>query len=103
MSATRQFHLRNLPICIVLVETNALERYILLRSKQRIRELIESRVSSDGLTEIGVKGVQLFRVTEAVRCAPAVYEPTVVAIVSGAKEAILDGTSHVYDSSQYMC
>ncbi len=72
-------------------------------SKEQIRELIESRVSGDGLTDTGVKGVQLFRVTESVRCAPAVYEPTVVAIVSGAKEAILDGTSRVYDSSQYMC
>ena len=53
--------------------------------------------------ETGVKGVQLFRVTESLRCAPAVYEPTVVAIVNGAKEAILDGKSYVYDSSQYMC
>ncbi len=53
--------------------------------------------------ETGVKGVQLFRVSESMRCAPAVYEPTVVAIVSGAKEAILDGQRYVYDSSQYLC
>jgi len=72
-------------------------------SKEQIRRLIERRMSDDGLVDIGVPGVQLFRVTEAVRCAPAVYEPTLVAIVSGAKEAILDGTSHVYDSSQYLC
>lgn len=72
-------------------------------SKEQIRRLIEDRVRQDGLVETGVPGVQLFRVTEPVRCAPAVYEPTVVAIVSGAKEAILDGTSHVYDSSQYLC
>lgn len=55
------------------------------------------------MVETGVKGVQLFRVTESLRCAPAVYEPSVVAIVSGAKEAILEGKSFVYDSSQYMC
>ncbi len=55
------------------------------------------------MVETGVKGVQLFRVTESLRCAPAVYEPTVVAIVNGAKEAILDGKRYVYDSSQYMC
>lgn len=55
------------------------------------------------MVETGMKGVQLFRVTESIRCAPAVYEPTVFAIVNGAKEAILDGKSHVYDSSQYMC
>ena len=72
-------------------------------SKQQIRQLIENRVTEDGLVDTGVKGVQFFRVTEAVRCTPAVYDPTLIAIVSGAKEAILDGKSHVYDSSQYMC
>lgn len=71
--------------------------------KQRIKRLIENRISEDGMIETGVKGVQLFRVTQPIRCAPAVYEPTVVAIVNGAKEAILDGKSYVYDSSQYMC
>ena len=55
------------------------------------------------MVETGMKGVQLFRVTEPIRCAPAVYEPTVVAIVNGAKEAILDGETYVYDSTQYMC
>lgn len=72
-------------------------------SKQQIKQLIESRISEDGKVETGVKGVQLFRVTETLRCAPAVYEPTVVAIVSGAKEALLDGERYVYDSSQYLC
>ena len=78
-------------------------RYVAGMSKQQIRQLIDDRVSEDGLVETGVKGVQLFRVTESIRCAPAVYEPTVIAIVSGTKEAILDGTSHMYDSSQYLC
>lgn len=55
------------------------------------------------MVETGVEGVKLFRVTESLRCAPAVYEPTVVAIVNGEKEAILDGKRHVYDSSRYMC
>ncbi|MDF7799351.1 AraC family transcriptional regulator [Pontiellaceae bacterium B1224] len=72
-------------------------------SKQQIKQLIENRIRRDGLVETGVKGVQLFRITEPVRCAPAVYEPTVVAIVSGAKEALLDGKRYEYDSSQYMC
>ena len=60
-------------------------------SKQQIKQLIDNRINEDGKVETGVKGVQLFRVTETLRCAPAVYEPTVVAIVNGAKEAILDG------------
>lgn len=72
-------------------------------TKQEIRRLIHDRVTGDGLVDTGVKGVQLFRVTEPVRCTPAVYEPTLVAIVSGTKEAIIDGTSHVYDASRYLC
>ncbi|WP_040493128.1 AraC family transcriptional regulator [Ilumatobacter nonamiensis] len=72
-------------------------------SRQQIRRLIEDRVSEDGLVDTGVTGVKLFRVTEPVRCSPAVYEPTLVAIVSGTKEAIVDGTSHVYDANRYMC
>lgn len=71
-------------------------------SKQQIRQILDGRLTRDGLVGTGVEGVQLFRVTEPVRCAPAVYEPTLIAIVSGAKEAILGGTSHVYDSSQYL-
>jgi len=72
-------------------------------SKRQIQQLIENRVSVEGLVETGVKGVQLFRVTESHRCAPAIYEPTVVAIVNGEKEAILDGTPYVYNSSRYLC
>jgi len=92
-----------MPNCIIPVELCVLRCYIGCMSKQQIKQLIENRVSEEGLVETGVKGVQLFRVTETHRCAPAVYEPTVVAIVNGAKEAILDGKSYVYDSSQYMC
>lgn len=92
-----------MPICINSIEFCAPRQYVGAVSKQQIRQLIEARVSGDGLVETGVKGVRLFRVTEAVRCAPAVYGPTLVAIVSGEKEAILDGMSYVFDSSQYMC
>ncbi len=72
-------------------------------SKQQIKQLIEQRTREDGVVETGVKGVQLFRISEPVRCTPAVYEPTVVAIVNGAKEAILDGKKYVYDNTHYMC
>ncbi len=72
-------------------------------SREQIRQLIESRTDQDGLTETGIKGVRLFRATQAIPCVPAVYEPSVVAIVSGAKEAVLDGERHVYDSSHYLC
>mgnify|MGYP001814178251 FL=1 len=71
--------------------------------KVQIKQLIEGRTDRDGLTETGIKGVRMFRATQAIPCVPAVYEPSVVAIVSGAKEAVLDGHRYVYDDSQYLC
>lgn len=71
-------------------------------SKDQIKHLIERHLPEPGLVDTALKGVQLFRVTEAIPCMPAVYEPTVVAIVSGTKEAVLDGQHHVYDSSRYL-
>ncbi len=72
-------------------------------SKHQIRQIIDGRLPEAGMVDTGVKGVQLFRVTEPMACAPAVYEPSVVAIVSGAKEAIFGGKRHVYDSRHYLC
>ncbi|MBV7395902.1 AraC family transcriptional regulator [Mameliella sediminis] len=72
-------------------------------SKSAIRQIIETRTPRDGLIDTGIAGVQLFRATEAVPCAPAVYDPCVVAIVSGGKEAVLDGNRHVYGSREYLC
>ncbi len=71
-------------------------------SKDQIKNLIERRLPEAGLVDTALKGVQLFRVTEAMPCAPAVYKPTVVAILSGAKEAVLDGQHHVYGSDKYL-
>jgi len=71
--------------------------------KQEIKQLIENRIQEDGMMETGIKGVQLFKVTNSLRCAPAIYRPSIIAIVNGEKEAILDGQSHIYDSKQYMC
>ncbi len=72
-------------------------------SKDRIKQLIKDRTVQDGLTDTGIDGVRLFRATQAIPCAPAVYEPCVVAILTGAKEAVLDGRRYLYDSSQYLC
>ncbi|SEW17951.1 AraC-type DNA-binding protein [Aliiroseovarius sediminilitoris] len=71
-------------------------------TKDRIKNLIERRLPEAGLVDTALKGVQLFRVTEAMPCVPAVYEPTVVAILSGTKEAVLDGEHHVYGSDKYL-
>ena len=72
-------------------------------NQQQIKHLIEGRIREDGLMETGVKGVKLFRATSPVPCAPAVYEPSVIAIASGTKEAVLDGVRYIYDSSKYLC
>lgn len=71
--------------------------------KDLIRQLIEDRTDQDGLTETGIAGVRLFRATQAIPCVPAVYEPSVVAIVSGCKEAVFDGHRFFYDDSKYLC
>jgi len=92
-----------MPNCITAIGLCILQCYIYCMSKQRIKQLIENKAKEEGMVETGLKGVQLFRVTESIRCAPAIYEPAVIAIVNGAKEAILDGRSYVYDSSVYMC
>lgn len=70
--------------------------------KSNITNLIAAKTDRDGLTPTAIKGVQLFRATQPVPCAPAVYEPCLIAIVSGAKEAVLDGRHFVYDSRRYL-
>ena len=72
-------------------------------SKYEIKRVIAARTDADGLTESGIPGVQLFRATQAIPCVPAVYEPCVVALLSGSKEVVLDGRMHVYDESRYLC
>lgn len=72
-------------------------------SKEQIQQLVDRRIPEDGLIETGVKGVKVFRATTAVPCAPAVYEPSVIAIVSGSKEAVLEGERIVYDDRRYLC
>lgn len=72
-------------------------------SKALIKKIIDTKISKNGMIETNVMGVQLFKITEPIRCAPAVYQPSVTAIVCGEKEAILDGKKHVYDNSKYIC
>ncbi|WP_341274635.1 AraC family transcriptional regulator [Shewanella maritima] len=69
----------------------------------QIKQIIERRMSDDGIKPTGISSVNMFRVTKSMRCAPAVYEPTIVAIVSGTKEAILDGQHFIYGNNQYLC
>ena len=72
-------------------------------TRAALTNLIQDRTHEDGLFETGLKGVKLFRSTHSAPCAPAVYEPCIIAIASGAKEVLLDGQRIMYDKSQYMC
>lgn len=72
-------------------------------TQDQIERIIADRTDTDGLTDTGVAGIRLFRATQSIPCVPAVYEPCVVAIVSGQKEAVLDGKRYVYDASHYLC
>ena len=60
-------------------------------------------MNESGMVQTGIEGIQLFKITDPIECSPAVYEPSVTAIVLGTKEAILDGNKHFYDNTQYIC
>lgn len=72
-------------------------------SKDQIKHFVETHVTQEGLSETSIPGVRLFRASAPIPCAPAVYEPCVIAILSGTKEAVLEGKRYIYDSSHYMC
>lgn len=71
-------------------------------TQERVKQFLTTRLAEDGLVETAIPGVRLFRVTSPVPCAPAIYEPTVVAIASGTKQAIVQGRRHVYGASHYL-
>ncbi|WP_448552300.1 AraC family transcriptional regulator [Thalassotalea montiporae] len=85
------------------VSQQTLSEHQLSEKPANKKQASASKVSAEALIDTGITGVQLFKVTDAVRCAPAIYEPAIIAIVSGTKEAILDGQRFSYGSDQYMC
>jgi AraC-like DNA-binding protein len=72
-------------------------------NKETIKAFIERKAVAEGMNETGLSGVKVFRVTEPIQCAPVVYEPSITVILSGTKEAILDGDRHIYGPSHYLC
>ncbi|EAW25909.1 hypothetical protein ATW7_06313, partial [Alteromonadales bacterium TW-7] len=64
-------------------------------SKAKILQLINRKMNESGMVQTGIEGIQLFKITDPIECSPAVYEPSVTAIVLGTKEAILDGNKHL--------
>lgn len=75
----------------------------MLMNKQQIEHIINRKVSANGLIATAIQGVRLFKITEPIQCEPAVYEPSVTAIVRGGKEAIWGGKKHLYDNNKYIC
>lgn len=71
-------------------------------SKELIERFISTRISEGGMTKTGINGVQIFKITESIRCAPVIYEPSITAIVSGHKESVWNGNKHYFDSRQYI-
>lgn len=71
--------------------------------KTTIKQLLQNKLIEDGMLETGIRGVHLFKVSEALHCAPAVYQPAIIVILNGTKEAILNGDSFKYDNQTYMC
>ncbi len=71
--------------------------------KQRIHKRIAQLAAAEGITETGLEGVRLFRITQPVERIPAVYSPSICAIVQGAKRAYFNGTLHEYNSDHILC
>jgi hypothetical protein len=71
--------------------------------KQKLKQFIEAQLNEEGMLETGIIGGQLISLSESVRCAPVLYGPAIIAIVSGTKKAISDGKKSYYDSDQYIC
>lgn len=70
--------------------------------KRELLAMVSANLDSDGLKDTIIPGVKLFKVTEAIQCAPAVYEPAIIIILNGQKEAILNGKRFSYDNESFM-
>jgi len=92
-----------MPNCIIWLNIGDTHVYLPAMRQEKIKQIIERRALKDGLLDTNIPGVKLFRATQSIPCAPAVYEPCIIAITSGTKEAVLDGTRYEYDSTRSMC
>ncbi|CAM3098447.1 AraC family transcriptional regulator [Vibrio rarus] len=72
-------------------------------SQEKIKQFILQKVTENGIFDTEIPGVKLFREDRSIHCTPVIYEPAIIAILSGSKEAILEGKKYQYDRSQYMC
>ncbi len=73
------------------------------RKATQIEAVVARHVPTDGTHETPIEGVRLFRVSAPVHRVPGVYEPSVCAVVAGAKHAYHGGRAHVYGPGHYLC
>ena len=72
-------------------------------NEREIVQLVDRHAIAEGATDTPLEGLQLFRTSHLVERLPGVYEPSICAIVRGSKRAYLNGTTHLYNESQYLC
>lgn len=71
--------------------------------RDNILQMMNKYASQEGVTETGLEGFQLFRITEPVERIPAVYYPAICGILQGSKRAYLHGEEMIYDAEGYLC
>ena len=72
-------------------------------SKRKLKEIVKRIANKDGVTDTGLEGVQLYRVSNPVERLPGVYTPRLCLNVSGSKRVFVNGDVHIYGESHFIC
>lgn len=70
---------------------------------KRIRELCDRLAPRDGVTETGLDGVLLYRISNPLDRLPAVYSPQLCLNVSGSKRVFQSGKTLEYGENYFVC
>lgn len=71
--------------------------------KKQIRKLVEQHALEDGVTETGLEGVQLYRISNPIARLPAVYTPRFCLNVAGSKRVFQNGKVQEYGEERFIC
>ncbi|MEM9455147.1 MAG: AraC family transcriptional regulator [Myxococcota bacterium] len=72
-------------------------------AREELLDLIQRHARTDGVARPPFEGVQLFKLTTAVKRIPAVYPASVCVVLQGTKRAYFGGKTHVYGENSLMC
>lgn len=70
---------------------------------KRLRELCNRLATKDGVTETGLEGVLLYRISNPLDRLPAVYTPQLCLNVSGCKRVFQSGKTLEYGENHFVC